>query len=98
MVRLGSVTASTLNIEPMPPRPESVSRFSALSTSAEASGLALAISDAARASIQPVCDEAKLRQQALQDGLRPLRLAGAMKVAEGVTTLDEVLRATPAWE
>ena len=40
----------------------------------------------------------KLRQQALQDGLRPLRLAGAMKVAEGVTTLDEVLRATPAWE
>ena len=30
--------------------------------------------------------------------LRPLRLAGAMKVAEGVTTLEEVLRATPAWE
>jgi general secretion pathway protein E len=58
----------------------------------------LTISDAARAAIQPVCDEAKLRQQALQDGLRPLRLAGAMKVAEGVTTLDEVLRATPAWE
>ena len=27
--------------------------------------------------------------------MRPLRLAGAMKVAEGVTTLDEVLRATP---
>jgi len=56
------------------------------------------VSDAARATIQPVCDESKLRQQALQDGLRPLRLAGAMKVAEGVTTLDEVLRATPAWE
>ncbi|MBV9890004.1 MAG: Flp pilus assembly complex ATPase component TadA [Rhizobacter sp.] len=58
----------------------------------------LTISDAARAAIQPVCDEAKLRQQSLQDGLRPLRLAGAMKVAEGITTLDEVLRATPAWE
>ncbi|HEX2541941.1 MAG TPA: ATPase, T2SS/T4P/T4SS family [Caldimonas sp.] len=58
----------------------------------------LTVSDAARASIQPTCDEAKLRAQALQDGLRPLRLAGAMKVAEGVTTLDEVLRATPAWE
>jgi general secretion pathway protein E len=58
----------------------------------------LTVSDAARASIQPVCDEAKLRAQALQDGLRPLRLAGAMKVAEGLTTLDEVLRATPAWE
>ena len=33
--------------------------------------------------------------QGLRDGMRPLRLAGAMKVAEGVTTLDEVLRATP---
>jgi general secretion pathway protein E len=58
----------------------------------------LTVSDAARSAIQPVCDESKLRHQALQDGLRPLRLAGAMKVAEGVTTLDEVLRATPAWE
>jgi len=58
----------------------------------------LTISDAARHAIQPVCDESKLRQQALHDGLRPLRLAGAMKVAEGLTTLDEVLRATPAWE
>jgi general secretion pathway protein E len=58
----------------------------------------LTVSDAARSTIQPVCDEGKLRQQSLQDGLRPLRLAGAMKVAEGVTTLDEVLRATPAWE
>ena len=58
----------------------------------------LTVSDAARGSIQPVCDESKLRAQALQDGLRPLRLAGAMKIAEGLTTLDEVLRATPAWE
>jgi general secretion pathway protein E len=39
----------------------------------------------------------RLRQQAVKDGLRPLRLAGVMKVAEGVTTLDEVLRSTPAW-
>jgi len=58
----------------------------------------LTVSDAARGAIQPQCDESKLRAQALQDGLRPLRLAGAMKVAEGLTTLDEVLRATPAWE
>ena len=27
-----------------------------------------------------------LRRQAVADGMRPLRLAGAMKVAEGVTT------------
>jgi len=58
----------------------------------------LTIGDAARGHIHPVPDAAKLRQQGLQDGLRPLRLAGAMKVAEGVTTIEEVLRATPAWE
>jgi general secretion pathway protein E len=58
----------------------------------------LTVTDASRNFIQPVCNESKLRAQALQDGLRPLRLAGAMKVAEGVTTLDEVLRSTPAWE
>jgi general secretion pathway protein E len=58
----------------------------------------MTIGDTARGHIQPLPDAAKLRQQALQDGLRPLRLAGAMKVAEGITTLEEVLRATPAWE
>ena len=54
--------------------------------------------NAARAAIHPVTDAARLRQQSLTDGLRPLRLAGAMKIAEGLTTLDEVLRSTPAWE
>ena len=58
----------------------------------------LTVSDAARQAMHPTLDAAKLRQQALQDGLRPLRLAGAMKVAEGVTTLDEVMSATPVWE
>jgi len=58
----------------------------------------LTVTDAARGAIHPVTDAAKLRHQSLADGLRPLRLAGAMKVAEGLTTLDEVLRATPAWE
>ena len=58
----------------------------------------LSVTDAARSAIQPVPDPLKLRHQALQDGMRPLRLAGAMKVAEGVTTLQEVLSATPAWE
>jgi general secretion pathway protein E len=58
----------------------------------------LTVTDAARATIHPTVDSAKLRKQALADGMRPLRLAGAMKVAEGSSTLDEVLRATPAWE
>ncbi len=58
----------------------------------------LSLTDAARHCIQPVPDALKLRQQALLDGMRPLRLAGAMKVAEGLTTLQEVLSATPAWD
>ncbi|ODT32781.1 MAG: type II secretion system protein E [Hydrogenophaga sp. SCN 70-13] len=36
-----------------------------------------------------------LRVQAVTDGMRPLRLAGAARVAEGLTTLDEVLACTP---
>ena len=36
-----------------------------------------------------------LRRQAVTDGMRPLRVAGALRVAEGQTTLDEVLACTP---
>ena len=36
-----------------------------------------------------------LKRQALADGMRPLRLAGALRVAEGLTVLEEVLNATP---
>ncbi|QHI98086.1 type II/IV secretion system protein [Xylophilus rhododendri] len=36
-----------------------------------------------------------LRRQAIADGMRPLRLAGALRVAEGLTTLPEILATTP---
>src|SRR2546425_2205871 len=36
-----------------------------------------------------------LRRQAVTQGMRPLRLAGALKVAEGLTTVEEILSATP---
>ncbi len=36
-----------------------------------------------------------LRRQAVSDGMRPLRLAGALKVAEGMTTIAEILAVTP---
>jgi general secretion pathway protein E len=36
-----------------------------------------------------------LRRQAMKDGMRPLRLAGALKVAEGLTTVEEVMATTP---
>ena len=58
----------------------------------------LEVTDAARNTISPTPDAGALRRQALKDGLRPLRLAGAMKVAEGLTTVEEVLRSTPVWE
>ncbi|MDB6001424.1 MAG: type secretion system protein, partial [Rhizobacter sp.] len=58
----------------------------------------LSISEASKNAIHPHADSARLRQQAVQDGLRPLRLAGVTKVAEGMTTVEEVLRSTPAWE
>jgi general secretion pathway protein E len=57
----------------------------------------LSVTEGARQHIHPVLDISALRKQAVQEGMRPLRLAGTMKVAEGVTTMDEVLRATPAW-
>jgi general secretion pathway protein E len=41
-------------------------------------------------------DLARLRQQSVLDGLKPLRIAGAMKIAEGVTTAEEVLKVTAA--
>ncbi len=36
-----------------------------------------------------------LRRQAVADGMRPLRLGGALKVAEGLTTIEEILASTP---
>ena len=58
----------------------------------------LTISEAVKGHLHPTTDISALRRQAMQEGLRPLRLAGAMKVAEGMTTLEEVLRSTPQWE
>jgi general secretion pathway protein E len=57
----------------------------------------LVMTEAARNAVHPANDMATLRRQAVAEGLRPLRLAGAKKVAEGVTTMEEVLRCTPAW-
>ncbi|MFC6284651.1 MULTISPECIES: GspE/PulE family protein [Polaromonas] len=37
-----------------------------------------------------------LRRQSVVEGMRPLRLAGALKVAEGLTTIEEILAATPS--
>jgi len=36
-----------------------------------------------------------IRQQAFKDGMRPLRLSGAIKVGTGLTTMEEVAKVTP---
>jgi len=55
------------------------------------------ITEPLKDAIHPTLDVARLTRQAMVEGMRPLRLAGLMKVAEGLTTLDEVLRCTPQW-
>ena len=37
-----------------------------------------------------------LRRQSVLDGMKPLRIAGALKIVEGVTTAEEVLKVTAA--
>ena len=45
--------------------------------------------------IQAETDLAALRQQAIRDGMRALRVSGALKVAAGITTVEEVLKVAP---
>jgi general secretion pathway protein E len=40
-------------------------------------------------------DIAALREQAFKEGMKPLRISGAMKVAAGLTTIEEVLKVAP---
>jgi len=40
-------------------------------------------------------DDVKVREQAYKDGMRPLRVSGAIKVAAGLTTADEVMKVAP---
>jgi general secretion pathway protein E len=56
----------------------------------------LVVTEPLRALIRPEPDTDALRLQAGRDGMRPLRLAGAQRVALGQTVLAEVLASTPA--
>ncbi len=55
----------------------------------------LSISEAFKVQVDKEPNLTSLRRQAVTDGMRPLRLAGALRVAEGLTTIEEVLSATP---
>ncbi|AVP58694.1 GspE/PulE family protein [Pulveribacter suum] len=58
----------------------------------------LTVSEALKAQINEAPSIDALRRQAVKDGMRPLRLAGALRAAEGLTTLQEVIAATPPLE
>jgi pilus retraction protein PilT len=55
----------------------------------------LVMTDAMRKLIAEKGDLVQLRGQAARDGLRSLRVSGAEKIAKGITTMEEVLKAAP---
>ena len=55
----------------------------------------LLLSPEVRRIINAEADLAKIREVAYKEGMKPLRISGAMKVALGLTTLEEVLKVAP---
>ena len=55
----------------------------------------LVFSAAIKEAVGAGTDLAKLRELAMKEGMKPLRISGAMKVANGITTIDEVLKSAP---
>jgi general secretion pathway protein E len=55
----------------------------------------LVMSPTLRRLVTPETDLQALTDQAFKDGLKPLRISGAAKIAAGLTTVDEVLKVAP---
>ena len=55
----------------------------------------LLMSPSLRKLVIPATDVALIREQACREGMKPMRISGAMKAAAGVTTLDEVIKVAP---
>ncbi|MCE1242601.1 type II/IV secretion system protein [Oryzomicrobium sp.] len=55
----------------------------------------LLLSPEMRKLVQPQTDVARVRELAYREGMKPLRVSGAMKVAAGATTLEEVVKVAP---
>ena len=53
------------------------------------------MSDALKHEISENFDLVNFRKAALKQGMKPLNLAGAQKVARGMTTIEEVLKVAP---
>jgi len=48
-----------------------------------------------RRMIHAEAEDGKLREQAYKEGMKPLRVSGAMKIAGGLSTADEVVKVAP---
>ena len=48
-----------------------------------------------RKQIRPQIEIARVREQAIREGMRPLRISGALKVAQGLTSLEEIIKVAP---
>ena len=48
-----------------------------------------------RKHVKPQMEIARVREQAIREGMRPLRISGALKVAQGLTSLDEIIKVAP---
>jgi len=55
----------------------------------------LLMSPELRKLVVPSTDVARIRELAYREGMKPLRISGAMKAAAGTTTLDEIIKVAP---
>jgi general secretion pathway protein E len=55
----------------------------------------MTMSSGLRPLVRSETDLSALRGQALRDGMKPLRTSGALKVAAGLTSVEEVLKVAP---
>jgi general secretion pathway protein E len=55
----------------------------------------MTLSPMLRRLIHAEAEDMKIREQAYRDGMKPLRVSGATKVAAGLTTIDEVMKVAP---
>ena len=55
----------------------------------------MTLSPALRRLIHADAEDSKIRDQAYKEGMKPLRVSGAMKIAGGLSTPDEVVKVAP---
>jgi general secretion pathway protein E len=53
------------------------------------------MSPAMKRMVDAKADLGKMRELAYKDGMKPLRISAAMKVAAGLTTIEEAIKVAP---